>query len=218
MANYRWGHSIARKGIFHVTALTGYVHRLRRVLGDGGEDPVIVFSGNGYALPLDPRMVDIGLFRHLVDTARTARDQGNPAESFELLKKGLKLWEPTPLAGIHGAYVDDRRTRLNQTRLPTLEELVEMELSLGRHSQVPDKLHAALASESLRERLHELQILALYRSGRRAAALIAYEDIRRVLRQELGVQPGSGSHRSFLLNRFATPAPTDLLRSRPWPP
>ena len=78
---------------------------------------MIVFSGNGYALPFDPRMVDLDLFRHLVDTARTARDQGNPAESVELLQKGLKLWEHTPLAGIHGAYVDDRRTRLNHTQI-----------------------------------------------------------------------------------------------------
>jgi DNA-binding SARP family transcriptional activator len=189
LADALWGEAAPRTAR---GTLRTYVHRLRRVLEADDENPVIVSVGSGYAIDVDPKMVDLGLFQHLVDTARTTREQGKPAEAAELLQEGLKLWGTTPLAGIQGEYIDDERARLHRLRIGALEELLDMQLSLGRPGDVANTVFATLPSEPLRERLHELLILALYRSGRQAEALVAYDDARKLFRRELGVDPGPG--------------------------
>ncbi len=184
-----WGES-APKGARGT--LRTYIYRLRRVLLGRDEDAIIESTTNGYVLRVDPKAVDLGLFRLLVAEARIARDRGDRAEAVDRFWDALALWQGTPLAGIHGSYVDEWRARLDQVRIAALEELLELQLDLGRHSDVIEEVLAALAVEPLRERLRELLMLALYRSGRQAEALVVYEQARKLARTELRGEPGRG--------------------------
>ena len=82
--------------------------------------------------------------------------------------------------------------RLAEMRLDALEARIDADLHLGRHREVIAELQALTAAEPLRERLHELLMLALYRSGQQAAALAAYRQARRHLVEEIGIEPGPG--------------------------
>ena len=162
-------------------------------------------------------------FRGNVRQAQDTRARGNLVEAADLLREALRLWQGTPLGGARGDFVDQERTRLSQHRVAVLEERLAVELELGRHVEVSEELAAAVAAEPVRERLRELQMIALYRSGRQAEALTAYEDMRRLLATELGVDPGAGLrqvHQRILRGdpALAAPAPSPppvLLPERP---
>ncbi|MEU4224895.1 BTAD domain-containing putative transcriptional regulator [Nonomuraea sp. NPDC026600] len=170
-----------------------YLSRLRGVLHSGAdEDRVIRSSGGGYAISLGAVGVDWVSFCGLVREAQAMRAGGNPAEAADLLRNALRLWRGTPLGGARGDYIDQERTRLAQHRVAALEERLALELELGQHAEVNEELAAAVAAEPMRERLRELQMIALYRSGRQAEALSAYDGVRRLLATELGIDPGGG--------------------------
>ncbi|GAA2213863.1 hypothetical protein GCM10009850_093260 [Nonomuraea monospora] len=170
-----------------------YVCRLRRAVSRAGDgDRVIRSSGGGYAIAADAAHVDWNAFRETLLEAQGVRARGNPAEASRLLRDALSLWKGVPLGGARGDYVSQERARLIQRRMAALEEQVALDLELGRHSWALDELSAAIAAEPLRERLRELQMIALYRSGRQAEALAAYDEVRRSLAAELGIDPGAG--------------------------
>ncbi|WP_219466500.1 AfsR/SARP family transcriptional regulator, partial [Nonomuraea rhizosphaerae] len=166
-----------------------YLSRLRRALASG---EVIRASGGGYAVPPGSVEVDWARFSGLVREAQAVRADGRPAEAAGLLREALRLWRGTPLGGARGDYVDQERTRLAQHRVAALEERLALDLELGRHAEVSEELAAAVAAEPTRERLRELRMTALYRSGRQAEALAAYDEVRRLLATELGIDPGAG--------------------------
>ncbi|MFD1660832.1 BTAD domain-containing putative transcriptional regulator [Streptomyces caeni] len=172
-----------------LAALRTYASRLRKVLSPG----VLVSESGGYALRLDDaRALDFAAAQDLAAEAEKAKDSGNLRHARRALNDALALWNGEPLAGVPGPYADTQRTRLEEWRLQLLESRLDMDLEQGCHAEAVSELTALTAAHPLRERLRELLMLALYRSGRQAEALAVYADTRRLLADELGVDPRQG--------------------------
>ncbi|MFB8202771.1 AfsR/SARP family transcriptional regulator [Kitasatospora purpeofusca] len=173
-----------------------YVHRLRRVLGPD----VLTSLGGGYLLVADHDGLDTARCENLVARARMLRSDGRPAEAATALRAALALWRGEPMSGVPGPYVQRRRREWEERRLAVLEARLEAEAEAGaargtvggRWTGAVAELTALVEEHPLRERLSELLMLALYRSGRQADALEAYRAADRRLRTELGVAPGPG--------------------------
>ena len=167
-----------------------YISRLRRSLDDGRQDSVIESTAGGYRLPLESQTLDLALFEQLVVQAGDARLAADVTQASALLRAALSLWRGYPLAGAHGHFVEHERDRLDQIRLSALEERISLDLELGRNDAVVAELIGLINDHPLRERLRELLMIALYRSSRQADALHTYQQIRALLRNELGIEPG----------------------------
>jgi predicted ATPase/DNA-binding SARP family transcriptional activator len=165
-----WGESPPASA---VTALHGYVSRLRRLLGDGRLDT----RPPGYVLHVGSDELDLDRFRALVDQDRH--------------KEALALWRGPPLDDLaFHDFAQSEIARLEELRLSAVEGRFERELADGRHADVVGELAGAVRAHPLRERLASQLMLALYRSGRQADALAAYRDARATLVEELGLEPG----------------------------
>ncbi|MEV6610841.1 BTAD domain-containing putative transcriptional regulator [Kutzneria sp. NPDC051319] len=167
------------------SAARNYVHRLRRAL----DETAIVNRGGRYVLQVDPKRSDVTRFRDHVNVAHQLR-QADPAGAAAELRRALAEWTGPALAGARGASADDLREGLERERVDAVELLGDLAVELGEHAEAIDLLTEAARQEPFRERLHELLILALWRAGRPAEALVAYDRIRRLLADELGVDPG----------------------------
>ena len=168
--------------------IRGYIYRLRQVLGRAGTGH-IRSAGGGYVLDAGPQL-DLARFADLVARARRAREGGDPATAGARFAEGLGLWSGIALAGIPGPYAAAQRTRLGELRLSVQEEQLAAAVDLGRYGQAATELSALVADHPLREPLRELQMHALYGAGRQAEALEAFRQAARVLRDELGIDPG----------------------------
>ncbi|GIH75392.1 AfsR/SARP family transcriptional regulator [Planobispora longispora] len=186
-------------------ALRTYVSRLRTVL-EPGRSPrtrpeMLTSVGKGYALVLTDATLDLTLFTRHVQEAEAARRAGDLASAAESLRAGLALCTGEPLAGAVGPYVEHQRDRLAERRTSVLENLMDLDLELGRHADVVSDLIALTAEHPLRERLRAQLMLAYYRCGRQADALAVFSETRRVLADELGIDPGpelAALHRRIL--------------------
>ncbi|WBB58517.1 BTAD domain-containing putative transcriptional regulator [Streptomyces sp. WMMC500] len=178
-----------------VSVLRTYASRLRKALEPGrdagGPYRVIVSAADGYAVRVPERAVDLGVFEQRVAEARGLRAAGEVRAAAELLRAALDGWEGTPLAGLPGPLAEAERSRLAEQRLAVLETRLEVDVELGRHSEVVAELGVLSGEHPLREQLCQLLMLALYRSGRRAEALAAYRRTRGILVAELGIEPGA---------------------------
>lgn len=169
-----------------LAALRTYASRLRKVLDPG----VLVSESGGYAVRgLDAGALDLATAQDLGTEADKARAAGELHRARALLGRALHLWDGEPLAGVPGPYAEAQRVRLEEWRLQLLEARLDMDLEQARHGEAVSELTALTAAHPLRERLRELLMLALYRSGRQAEALAVYADTRRLLADELGVDP-----------------------------
>ena len=164
-----------------VQAVQTQVSRLRRALGGR-----ITTTGRGYTIDLEPAELDLGRFRSLLADAGAAL---RPDERSRLLREADALWHGTPLQGIDGPFVAAEVRALEELRLSAQEERIESDLDAGRHAALVAELSSLVAHHPLRERLRGQLILALYRSGRQAEALSAFRDTRRMLDDELGIEP-----------------------------
>ncbi|WP_330458405.1 tetratricopeptide repeat protein [Streptomyces sp. NBC_00820] len=172
-----------------LAALRTYASRLRKVLGPG----VLVSESGGYAVRgLGDGALDLVAAQELAARAEKARGAGDPCRAREILNRALALWDGETLAGVPGPYADAQRVRLEEWRLQLLDSRLDMDLEQGCHAEAVSELTALTAAHPLRERLRELLMLALYRSGRQAEALAVYADTRRLLAEELGVDPRPG--------------------------
>ncbi|WP_037870705.1 AfsR/SARP family transcriptional regulator [Streptomyces sp. NRRL S-813] len=178
-----------------VSVLRTYVSRLRKVLEPNrasGESPqVIASAADGYLARVSDDALDLGVFEQRVARAKKLHAVGEVSAAADLLHTALDGWHETPLAGLPGPLAQAERSRLNEKRLGTLEARLDIDLQLGRHSEVIAELSALAAEHPLRERLCRLLMLALYRSGRQAEALACYRRTRSTLVSELGVEPGT---------------------------
>jgi DNA-binding SARP family transcriptional activator len=192
------------------TSLWNLVAQLRKLLPPG----VVETRPPGYVLRLEGHELDLRTFEDFVAEARTA----DPARRSALLRQALALWRGTPLADV--AYEEFARReieRLEELRLGVLEDRIDADLERGVHGELVGELEVLVRDHPLRERFRGQLMLALYRSGRQAEALQAYLDARRVLVDELGIEPRrelQDLYRSILrqepsLERSAPPKPPD---------
>ncbi|MFJ9537069.1 BTAD domain-containing putative transcriptional regulator [Streptomyces sp. NPDC101225] len=172
-----------------LAALRTYASRLRKVLDPG----VLVSESGGYAVRgLGEGALDLAVAQELAAEAEKARGAGDLCRARAVLGRALALWEGETLAGVPGPYAEAQRVRLEEWRLQLLESRLDMDLEQGCHAEAVSELTALTAEHPLRERLRELLMLALYRSGRQAEALAVYTDTRQLLAAELGVDPRPG--------------------------
>ncbi|GAA3443076.1 AfsR/SARP family transcriptional regulator [Planomonospora venezuelensis] len=175
-------------------ALRTYVSRLRAVLEPGRSPrtrPELLTSvGRGYALRIPADALDLALFESRTQEAEAARRAGDLGAAAEHLRAGLALCTGEPLAGAVGPYAEHQRGRLSERRMSVVESLMDLDLELGRHADAVSELVALTADHPLRERLRAQLMLAYYRCGRQGDALAVFADTRRVLADELGIDPG----------------------------
>ncbi|AKZ56355.1 Regulatory protein AfsR [Streptomyces ambofaciens ATCC 23877] len=172
-----------------LAAVRTYASRLRKILDPG----VLVSESGGYAVRgLDDGASDLAQAQDLAAAAEKARGAGDLCHARDVLRRALALWDGEVLAGVPGPYAEAQRVRLEEWRLQLLETRLDMDLEQGCHAEAVSELTALTAAHPLRERLRELLMLALYRSGRQAEALAVYADTRRLLADELGVDPRPG--------------------------
>jgi DNA-binding SARP family transcriptional activator len=168
------------------TALQVYVSQLRKALG--GEP--IETRAPGYRVRTEPDALDLKRFERLVAEGRDALAGGDAERSADALREALALWRGTPFAELGEVPFAQREClRLEELGLAALEERVEADLELGRHARLVPELEGLVREHPLRERLRGQLMLALYRCGRQADALEVYRSGRRLLDEELGLQP-----------------------------
>ncbi|MFC5155107.1 AfsR/SARP family transcriptional regulator [Streptomyces amakusaensis] len=168
-----------------LAAVRTYASRLRKILTANA----LVSESGGYAIRIRRDSVDLFVAQELALEAEKARAAGDRNQARTLIDKSLGLWDGEALANVPGPYAENQRTRLDEWRLQLLETRLELDLETGCHAEAVSELTALTAAHPLRERLRELLMLALYRSGRQAEALAVYADTRRLLAEELGVDP-----------------------------
>ncbi|MFD7301672.1 BTAD domain-containing putative transcriptional regulator [Streptomyces pharetrae] len=172
-----------------------YVAGLRRELEPGrsrrGASAVLVSASGGYCLRTDPDQVDATLFARRHAEARRSWAKGDTETSLRLYEEALSLWRGEAYAAIPGPFASMERTRLRDLRLTAVEEWAADMLAAGRHTEIAPELIRAVSEEPLREKLRWLLMLTLYRNGRQAHALRVYDEIRRLLSSELGIEPGA---------------------------
>jgi DNA-binding SARP family transcriptional activator/streptogramin lyase len=167
--------------------LQTYIFQLRRALGAG----VIATRPPGYVLAIDEESLDAGRFRRLAAQAGqlVATDRHERADA--VYREALALWRGPPLADVvFESFARNEVERLGEERLAALTARIDCELALGEHERLVAELETLVGRYPLRERLRAQLMLALYRSGRQADALAAYQDARRSLVDELGLEPG----------------------------
>jgi len=172
------------------TTLRSYVARLRRVVDRPGSATRLVTQPPGYRLDVVDDAFDVAAFEHAVATARQCVTRGDPAGASQALREGLAQWRGDPYAEF--AYEDWARPevqRLAELRLVAHELLADVDLACGRAAEVASELEGLAAEQPLRESFQARLMVALYRSGRQADALRVYQDHRRALAEDLGLEP-----------------------------
>jgi DNA-binding SARP family transcriptional activator len=208
-----------------LAALQTQIYRLRRLVGDR-----IVTSGSSYAIRVEPGELDLERFRSLLAEAAATADA---TERAHRLRTADELWHGVPLAGLELPFAEAEASALQELRLSALEDRLDAELELGGCGELVSELSALVARHPLRERLRGQLILALYRGGRQAEALELCRSTRRLLDEELGLEPSPALReleRAILrhdpsLARVAEPrprpvaavvAPASVRRAVPW--
>ncbi|WP_033437838.1 AfsR/SARP family transcriptional regulator [Saccharothrix sp. NRRL B-16314] len=177
-----------------VNLVQTYVAGLRRALeprrARRAPAELLTSVGDGYLLRVDPTAVDLDEFERGVATAARLRSTGDLVAAATTLDEALGLWRGEPLGGVAGLFAEVERGRLAERRLAVLEERAELLLLIGRGAELVPSLTTLVGEHPLRERGHGLLMRALCQAGRQAEALAVYREARRVLIEELGVEPG----------------------------
>ena len=164
-----------------------HLSRLRKALG---RDDVLVTRSGGYALIADVREIDACRFELLAARGRDRLAAGDVEGASLDLHESLRMWRGMPLADFtFDAFAQAEIARLEELRLVALEDRIEADLAAGRDAELVGELEALVAAHPLRERPRSHLMVALYRAGRQAEALGAYQDARRVLVEGLGIEP-----------------------------
>jgi predicted ATPase/DNA-binding SARP family transcriptional activator len=176
-----WGAEVPESGR---AALQVRVSQLRKALG--GARGRIATRAPGYVLRVDRDELDLYRFEQLVSEA----DGAEPAEAAAKLREALGLWRGPALDDLsYASFAQSAIRRLEELRLAALEKRIEADLELGRHADLVGELETLVEEHPLREHLHAQLMLALYGCGRQADALAAYQNARRVLVEQLAIEP-----------------------------
>ena len=174
-----WGEEAPRTA---VTSLQNFVSQLRKALGP----EILETRPPGYRVNVRPGELDLDRFRALVESARA----GDPAERSRTLREALSLWRGSALADfVFETFAQPHIAHLEELRLVALEERVEADLDAAHHAELVGELEGLVEQHPVRERLRGQYMLALYRSGRQAESLDAYQEGRRILVEQLGIEP-----------------------------
>lgn len=184
-----------------------YVAGLRRILEPErdrrGPYSVLVHRSRGYVLERGLVEVDVEAFeRHLAE----ARAADEPRGSLKALEAALQCWSGPALCGVPGPFAETLRVRLEELRLAAREDRAEALLDLGLHQEAAAALTELVGEAPLRERARDLLMLALYRCGRQADALDTYMEVKRLLAERLGVDPGESLRERYELILRADPS------------
>jgi predicted ATPase/DNA-binding SARP family transcriptional activator len=167
--------------------LQAHVSQLRKILGR----EVLVTRQPGYALEIEDEAIDAVRFERLLGEGRALLAAGVPDRAGATLREALSLWRGPAFADFrYAAFAEAEIVRLEELRLTALEERIEADLAAGGEAALVPELEALVAEHPLRERFRAQLMLALYRDGRQAEALEAYQEARRLLIDELGIEPG----------------------------
>jgi DNA-binding SARP family transcriptional activator len=203
-------------------ALQARVSQLRKALAPAGNGILVTFAP-GYVLRVDPGELDAERFERLVGEGRRVLASGDAATASEILNQALALWRGPALADLsYEPFAQGAIARLEDARLACLEQRIEADLALQRHAELVGEVEALVDAHPFRERLRGQLMLALYRSGRQAEALAAYQETRRVLVEELGIEPDPTLQRlqQAILNQepaleLAEPSPAEPAAKEP---
>jgi DNA-binding SARP family transcriptional activator/Tfp pilus assembly protein PilF len=186
LAEALWGDELPAEAR---TGVQNYVMRLRKALGPAGAR--ITTQPGGYLIRVEPGELDLDRFEELLRQARTAAREGSWPAAAGQAAAALALWRGEPLADVGSDLLATREgPRLAELRLQALETRIDADLQQGRPGEVIGELRQLAADDPLREHLHALLMLALYRDGRQAEALAAYQHARDTLVEQLGAEPG----------------------------
>ena len=199
-------------------ALQAQISKLRRTLaGGGGASPVEMRDG-GYVLVIDPSAIDANRFAQLAVLGRQHLDAGLPGEAAEALRDALALWRGPALADfVYDDFAEADRVRLDELRLAATEDRVDADLALGHHDAVIPEIEMLVSESPLRERFWGQLMLALYRAGRQADALRAFQRVKERLADDLGLDPGPALReleQQILDHDASLAAPTSASRPR----
>jgi predicted ATPase/DNA-binding SARP family transcriptional activator len=168
-------------------ALQVYASALRKAIGRDA----LITKPHGYGARAEPGAVDAEVFERKLEEGRRELSVGSAVAASEVLRDALSLWRGPALADVQpGPRMRAATAALNDLRLSALEDRIDAELTLERHGDLIPELELLVAEHPLRERLRGQLMMALYRVGRQADALAAYRSARRMLRAELGLEPG----------------------------
>jgi DNA-binding SARP family transcriptional activator len=183
-----WGEDSPEGG---TAALRVNVSRLRKAL----PQDVLTTRSPGYLVRVEPDELDLQRFERLVDEGRSLLGEGFASDASERLREALSLWRGVPLADFtYESFAQTAIARLEEIRLSAIELRIDADLALGRHHDLVGELEGLVAEHPLREGLRASLMTALYRSGRQAEALDAYQQARRALVDGLGIEPGTTLH------------------------
>jgi YVTN family beta-propeller protein len=176
-------------------ALNVRVSQLRKTLAHNRHDPIAT-RPPGYMLEVEPEKLDAARFERLVADARVRLAAGDAKAASLLLREALALWEGPALAGVElESTARNEARRLDDLRLAAQMDWIDCELALGLHEEMIGELQTLVAEHPLHERLRGQHMLALYRAGRQADALRAYQEARETLVEELGLEPSAALQR-----------------------
>lgn len=171
-----------------------YIYQLRKFLdprgvrGEGGE--WLITKAPGYLTRISPNQLDATTFEALSRQGRQMLERGHPEQAAHLLRRALELWTGPSLANVRrGNLLEAHAVHLEEQRMRTLELRIQADAELGRHRELIGEMRSLVAVHPLNEWFHGQLIVALSQSGRRGEALQAYQDLRRVLNHQLGLDP-----------------------------
>jgi DNA-binding SARP family transcriptional activator len=164
-----------------------YIHKLRKSLG---EEVSLTRQHRGYRIDIEDSTLDLVQFESLVEAGRRALDLGDHRAAAAKLGAGLRLWHGTALANVTEQLAELERPALEEAYVAATEQRIAADLVLGEHAHLVPELTGLVSRHPLRERFRAQLVTALGRSNRQADALLAFHEGRKLLSEQLGVDPG----------------------------
>jgi DNA-binding SARP family transcriptional activator/Flp pilus assembly protein TadD len=194
------------------------ISSLRRLFASRSYDAIISTRAQGYVIRVDSGRLDSQQFGEQVVAARAAREASHLDEAVACYRDALRLWRGPAFDGIDSQLIRVAATRLDEQRIASNEDRVNLELELGRHRELVGELTELTEEFPLREQLRGQLMLALYRCDRTAEALQVYRQTRRTMIDELGIEPGERLQqleRAILTGDSALDPPAEPVRLKP---